>query len=131
METVELPIVDEGATQGDAMQAISAAGSGAIAVQMDDGVSVLPADTILDEDVDQERLGALARRKGITLPDDGFTIRGPMIHVRTDQVLLPSFDAPSGYKECQKDNNHTYPLTYDRNQCWRDKGELRTIYLGD
>lgn len=127
----DVPIVDPEATQDHALRAIGDAGVGAAAVRLDDGFVLLSASAILSADVDQERIGAVARRDGITLPNDAISLGGTSLSVRQDRMTLPSFDAPAGYKQCQVNGNHTYPLDYAQNACWHDDGELRTVYLGD
>lgn len=127
----ELPIIEPDASQSDAMQAIGAAGAAAGAVRLDEGFAVLSANAILATDTDEERVGAIARREGITIPDDAVNLGGTSISIKPNRMTLPSFDAPAGYKQCQVNGNHTFPLDYGQNVCWHDNGQLRTIYLGD
>jgi|GEM_PF-5318235 len=54
-----------------------------------------------------------------------------MLSFRRDTVILPRFDAPSGFQQCQTNDNPTYPLSYGGDTCYKDGGELKTVYLGD
>lgn len=130
MSTVTLPVIAEDETLGAAMEVIQRAHASAAAVKVGRGYRVLAAEAILRASCDADRVGVLARATGFGLPE-GFELLDGSISFQRNRVVLPRFDAPSGYKECEIDRNHTYRLDYDRPTCWREGGNLRTVYAGD
>lgn len=130
MEKVTIPVIGEDWTQGAAMRAIRAAQAGAAAVRVGEDFRILPAAVILQASSDDKLVGALARTSGFEVPQGNFDLSIASISFDPYRVVLPSFDAPAGYLQCQKNENHVYELNYDRPTCWRDGGALLTVYAG-
>jgi hypothetical protein len=128
MSDLQLPILEEGASQRDAMRHIAEAGAAAVRDGAD--VRLVTARIVLDAPADLNA-SDIAGAHGIVAAQLGEILRDDGVHVtfRPERPELPQFEVPAGYLQCRDDGNHTYDIQSGLTQCPVDKAPLSVVYL--